>query len=157
VADPIVSPGCEIPGSLNILRALNPKHLEDGFPGSNHFVMKLDHERDDGVSTGIENLISIAQLRDLRAIRSIYGDKCGVAVLNVSEVLEPVRDTEVTVIQQNAVEWEEHAQAHAIITGYQSFPPGNAGRRKLREFTRHLVKLARRRFVAPGSDIESAG
>jgi len=154
VANAIVVPGGEVPGDLNLLRALNPNLYEDGLPGNDHFVMKLDHELDDGISTGIEALINVSQMRELKVINGLYGNNFGVAVLNVSEILEPVKEEEIKVIQQDAAEWEDFSHAHAIITGYQNFPSGKAGRRKIREFTHHLVKLARRRFFAPGSSKE---
>lgn len=157
VANAIVVPGGEVPGDLNLLRALNPNHYEDGLPGNDHFVMKLDHEPDNGISTGIEALINVSQMRELKVIKGLYGNNFGVAVLNVSEIFELVKEEEIKVIQQNDILWEDFSNAHAIITGYQKFPPGKAGRKKIREITHHLVKLARRRFFAPGSNEEMHG
>jgi hypothetical protein len=61
-----VVPDAEVTVDLNLLRALNPKHYEDGLPGPNHFVMKLDAGAEDGVSTGIEALIKVDQMRGLQ-------------------------------------------------------------------------------------------
>ena len=158
MADAIVVPDGEVPGGLNLLRALNPAHYGvDGLPGPGHFIMRLDHEPDDGVSTGIEALINVTQMRELKVINGPYGESYGVAVLNVAEILEPVKGTEIKVIQQDAREWELFSHAHAIITGYQRFPSGSAGRKKIQEFRRHLVKLAQRRYFPPGSTTEVRG
>jgi len=150
VADEIVQIRGRIPGHLNVLRALNPKHLDRGLPSDEHFVMSPKHSPDDGVSVGIQGLISLEQIRDLGVISSRYGPACAVAVLNVGEMLSAVAGTQVRVEQQDAAEWESFAKAHAIITGYQSFPPGNEGRRRIRDFQRHLVKLARLRYFPQG-------
>ena len=157
MANAIVVPDAEVTVDLNLLRALNPKHYEDGLPGPNHFVMKLDAGAEDGVSTGIEALIKVDQMRGLQVIEGLCGKNCGVALLNVAEILEPVKGTEIKVIQQDAREWELFSHAHAIITGYQCFPSGSAGRKKIQEFRRHLVKLARRRYFPPGSTTEVRG
>jgi hypothetical protein len=140
-------------GSLSVdaelYRALNPKHFEDGLPGDNHFVMSRKHAPGDGVSTGIADLISISQLRSLEVIQT-YGPACGIAVLNVGEVLAPVAMLGISAVQQDAPDWGEFAGAHAVITGYQVLS-GNVGKRTISDFQRHLVRLARKRFYPANS------
>jgi hypothetical protein len=151
VASPAIAKGGPIPPELNIYRALNPAHLQDGLPGDNHFVMKQKHEVGDGVSFGIAPLISISAMRSIDALRRRCGDEFGIAEINVAEALQPVVQDGIRVIQQDDEEWGVHREAHAILTGYQSFQ-GNAGRRRISELQRHLVKLARKRFYPQGSE-----
>jgi hypothetical protein len=132
-----------------LYRALNPKHLEDGLPGDNHFVMRQTHPVGDGVSAGIVGLVSLEQLRALDAIRRVCGNDCGVAQLNVAEVLAPVGILGIAVTQRDAPEWGTFARAHAVVTGYQRLI-GNAGKRQIRDFQRHLVKLARKHYYPAG-------
>jgi hypothetical protein len=145
----ITAAGALVSHEDKIYRALNPKHFEDGLPGDNHFVMKQNHAAGDGVSTGIASLISVPQLRSIEVIRQTYGDDFGVAELAVSEVLAPVATLGISVIQQTAAEWGVFAEAHAVITGYQVLT-GREGKRKIHDFQRHLVKLARRRYYPIG-------
>ena len=152
MATSIVVPGGVVPDQIDIFRALNPKHLEDGLPGDKHFVMKATHAVDDGISTAISALISLQQLRQVEVIRQFYGPDFGVAQLNVGEAIAPVTTLGIRVLQQDAPEWGQWAAAHAILTGYQVFV-GQQGRRQIRDFQRHLVKLARRRYYPPGSDV----
>jgi hypothetical protein len=150
VATPIITPGGQIPAESQIYRALNPKHLEDGMPGENHFDMKQNHLPGDGVSTGIASRICVAELRSIEAIRQLCGDDCAVAELSVADVLAPVPQLGLTVVQQDALEWGVLADAHAVITGYQILI-GREGKRRIRDFQRHLVKLARKRYYPAGS------
>jgi len=150
VADAIVKPGGKIPHHRNVLRALNPRHFVNGLPGDQHFVMSRDHDQDDGVSVGVEGLISVQQLRQLSPISSRYGDCCAVAVLNTGDIVDPVIRPEIMVVQQDDAEWGDFSSAHAIITGYQAFPHGAEGRKKIKDFQRHLVRLASNRFIPAG-------
>jgi hypothetical protein len=119
--------------------------------------MNRQHPPGDGVSTGIADLISLSDMRSIDVIQKNYGAACGVAELNVGEVLVPVAALGISVIQQDAPEWgDRFAEAHAVITGYQVLG-GNEGKRRIRDFQRHLVELARRRFYPPGSDTRLAG
>ena len=152
MASPIVVPGSEVPSESNVYRALNPKHLENGLPGDNHFVMKATHAKDDGVSTGVDSLISLQQFQRLDVVCQVYGFPYGVAKLNVGELIEPVSILGIRVVQQDAPEWGDWARAHAIITGYQTLT-GNQGKRQIRDFQRHLVKLARKIYYPAGSDV----
>ena len=152
MASPIVVPGGEVPSESNVYRALNPKHLENGLPGDMHFVMKATHARDDGVSTGVDSAISLHQFQRLDAVSQMYGFPYGVAKLNVGELIAPVSTLGIRVLQQDAPEWGEWAGAHAIITGYPTLI-GNQGKRQIRDFQRHLVKLARKIYYPAGSDI----
>ena len=146
----MIEKGVQVPQEDHLYRALNPKH-HDGLPGDNHFVMKQNHSPDDGVSTGIASLISVSELRSIEIIKQAYGDAFAVAELVVSDVLAPVITVGISVIQQDAAEWGSFAGAHAIITGYQALA-GREGKRRIQDFQRHLVKLARRRYYAAGSD-----
>jgi hypothetical protein len=147
----VIAKGGPVPAEESIYRALNPKHFEGSLPGDNHFVMKQNHPPGDGVSTGIASLISVSELRSIEVIKQLYGDAFAVAELVVSEVLAPVITLGISVIQQDAAEWCEFSGAHAVITGYQVLT-GNAGKKRIHDFQRHLVKLARRRYYPAGSD-----
>jgi hypothetical protein len=147
----IIEKGGPVPNDDKIYRALNPKHLESGLPGSNHFVMKQNHAPGDGVSTAIASLVSVAELRSIEAIKQFCGETFGVAVLSVSEVIAPASALGISVVQLDAAEWGAFAGAHAVITGYQALA-GRDGKRKIQEFQRHLVNLARKRFYPQGSD-----
>ena len=121
-------------------------------PGDMHFVMKATHATDDGVSTGIDAAISLQEFQRLDAVRQVYGFPYGVAKLNVGELIAPVSNLGIRVLQQDAPEWGKWAGAHAIITGYQTLI-GNPGKRQIRDFQRHLVKLARKLYYPAGSDV----
>ena len=140
-----------VPQDETIYRALNPHHFVDGVPSDNHFVMPQNHPPGDGISTGIASLISIPELRSIEVINKKYGLDFGVAELVVSDVLHPVASLGICVLQQDAVEWGSYAGAHAVITGYQALM-GREGKRRIRDFQRHLVKLARRRFYPAGTE-----
>lgn len=146
----VTTPGGPLSPDAAVYRALNPKHLEGGLPGDNHFVVNRKHPPGDGVSVGIADLISVSQLRSLRVIQT-YGQACGVAELNVGEVLAPVATLGISVLQKDALDWESFGGAHAVITGYQTLA-GNFGKQARRDLQRHLVKLARKRFYPPESD-----
>ena len=153
MANAIVVPGGEVPGDLNLLRAINPNHLDgEGQVCDNSFFMSRS-KPGDGVSVGIELLITIEQLRNLQCIRERCQEACGVAVLNVDEVLKPVQDTAIKVLQEDDEEWGCFAHAHALITGHQALPKGEVGKKKLKDFQRHLVNLARRRYFPAGSAV----
>jgi hypothetical protein len=143
-----------VPREERLYRALNPRHHE-GLPGDNHFVMSQSHPPGDGVSMGIASLISISELRSIEIIKKSYGDAFGVAELVVSEILAPVIAIGITVVQQDASEWGAFSGAHAVITGYQGLA-GKEGKRRIQDFRRHLVKLARKRYYAAGSDTATA-
>jgi hypothetical protein len=148
----VITKGGPIPSDERIYRALNPSHVvEGGLPSDNHFVMKQNAAPGDGVSTGIASLVTISELRSIEAIRRFCGEEFGVAELVVSDVLAPVAAFGIAVLQKDAPDWGKFSGAHAVITGYQALA-GNEGKRKRREFQRHLVKLARRRYYAAGSD-----
>jgi hypothetical protein len=146
-----VERGGSVPPENKIYRAMNPNHLQSGLPSDNHFVMRQNHAPDDGVSTGISSLIQLAELRSIPAIVKICGESCGAAELLVSEVLAPVALLGISVLQQDSSDWGSFAGAHAVITGYQGLK-GNDGRRKIRDFQRHLVKLARKAYFPQGSN-----
>jgi len=114
----------------------------------------LESKPGDGISTGIELLITIEQLRNLQCIKKRCGKSCGVAVMNVDEVLKPVQDTAIKVLQENDEVWECFSHAHAIITGHQALPSGAVGKQRLKDFQRHLVNLARKRYFPAGSIVE---
>lgn len=156
MADAIVVPGGEVPGDLNLLRAINPKHLDGkGQLCDNSFFLSRSKPKD-GVSTGIEPLITVQQLRNLQCIRKRCGEACGVAVMNVGEVLNPVQDTPIRVLQEDDEEWGCFSHAHALITGHQGLPKGDEGKKKLKDFQRHLVNLARKRYFPAGSTVEQS-
>jgi hypothetical protein len=147
----VIAKGSPVPAEESIYRALNPKHFEGSLPGDNHFVMKQNHPPGDGVSTGIASLITVSELRSVEAIRQFCGDSFAVAELVVLDVLAPVIALGISVIQQDDAEWGAFGGAHAVITGYQVLA-GREGKRKIHDFQRHLVKLARRRYYPAGSD-----
>jgi hypothetical protein len=147
----VILKGHPVPHEEKIYRALNPKHLEDGLPGENHFIMKQNHPPGDGVSTGLASLISLRELRSIEALTQLLGASFGVAELLISEAIAPVATLGITVLQQDDPSWGAHAGAHAIITGYQALK-GREGKRKIQDFQRHLVRLARRRYYPSGSD-----
>jgi hypothetical protein len=147
----VIQKGGPLRQEERIFRALNPKHLEDGLPGDTHFVMKQKHAPGDGVSTGIASLISLSQLRSIDCLKELCGNSFAVAELVVSEAVAPVAAFGIGVFQQDDPEWGVHSPAHAVITGYQALK-GNDGKRKIHDFQRHLVRLARRRFYPAGSD-----
>ena len=146
----VIATGGPVPQEESVYRALNPKHFEGALPGDNHFVMKQNHPPGEGVSTGIGSLISVAELRSIEAIRLAYGEAFAVAELLVSDVLAPVIALGISVVQQDAVEWGAFSKAHAVITGYQALA-GREGKRRIHDFQRHLVRLARRRYYEAGS------
>lgn len=150
MATPVIAKGGAVPPEVNVFRALNPHHMEDGLPGDNHFVMKQKHEPGDGVSLGIAGLITVPQMRSIACLRESYGPEFGIAELNVREALQPATDSGISILQKDDPEWAEFQGAHAVLTGYQALP-GNAGRRRISELQRHLVKLARKRFYPPGA------
>ncbi len=151
MADAIeIHPGGPIPSGDSIYRALNPRHLENGLPGDNHFVMSQNHEVGDGVSTGVASLVSLSQIRSIDAVVLVCGDEFGVAELSIKEVLAPAAPLGICVLQQDATDWGAFSGAHAVITGYQALS-GRDGRRKIHEFQRHLVKLARKKYYPQGS------
>jgi len=150
-ASAVISKGAPVPQEERVYRALNPRHLENGLPGENHFVMKQNHLPDDGVSTGLTRLISLQELRSIEALIHLLGASFGVAELLVSEAIAPVATLGITVLQQDDPAWGAHAGAHAIITGYQALK-GREGKRKIQDFQRHLVQLARRRYYPAGSE-----
>lgn len=145
MADETVQINEPIASHLNLFRALNPSHLVGGLPTEQHFIMKKNRPND-GVSTGLESLITLQQLRGLEALIH-YGKRFAVAVLNVGEVLQPVRETGIRVISRDAPEWGAHSQAHAEITGYASL-----SNKQVADFGRHLAKLARRQYYPVGSE-----
>ena len=147
----VITKGGLVPQDESVYRALNPKHFEGDLPGDSHFVMPQNRPPGDGVSTGIASLITIAELRSIEAISRNYGDAFAVAELVVGEVLAPVITLGISVIQQDDAAWGAFSSAHAVITGYQVLT-GREGKRKIRDFQRHLVSLARRRYYAAGSD-----
>jgi len=147
----VIAKGGPVPQEERIYRALNPKHFEGTLPGDNHFVMKQNHLPGDGVSTGIASLISVTELRSIEVIKQFCGDAFAVAELIVSDVLTPVIRLGISVMQQDDAEWGAFSGAHAVITGYQTLA-GREGKRKIHDFQRHLVKLARRRYYPAGSD-----
>lgn len=144
MADAIVEPGGVVPDSLNILRALNPAHLQEGLPGSQHFILNKD-----GISAGIEASITADQLRSLRVLVNSYGEGFAVAVLNVREVKSPPKAIPIEVIQEAAKEWEDFSHAHAVI---KSTIHDSLSRKEREEFQRYLKKLARQRYYAQGSE-----
>jgi hypothetical protein len=144
----LITPGGSVPNECGLFRALNPKHYEDGLPGDNHFVMTQNDPVDDGVSTGIRELIKLKRFRRLEHLVSRYGEGFGVAVLNVADILRPVQNTWIRVQQKDAPLWGDFAKAHAIITGYQ-IVAGMPGRKIMLELQRHLVQLARNNFYPP--------
>jgi hypothetical protein len=146
----MIEEGAPVPQEDHLYRALNPKH-HDGLPGDNHFVMSRKNPPGDGISTGIASLISVSALRSIDALKNIYGASFGVAELVVSDVLAPVAALGISVVQKEEAGWGVFSGAHAVITGYQTLA-GNAGKRRIQEFQRHLVKLAQRRYYAAGSD-----
>ncbi|MGB0122802.1 MAG: hypothetical protein WA419_14115 [Silvibacterium sp.] len=148
----VIEPGGAVPPEENIYRALNPRHFEDGLPVDNHFVMTRRDRLGDGVSTGITSLISLSQLRSIETIRQRYGDDFGVAELNVAEALAPVRHIGIGLLQSNAPDWGAFAGAHAVITGYQLLR-GDDRKKRMQDFQRHLVQLARKRFYPAGSSV----
>lgn len=148
----VILKGSPVPHEKKIYRALNPKHLEDGLPGENHFVMRQNCPPDDGVSTGLASLITIQELRSTEVLAQLCGEGFGVAELSVSEVIAPVATLGITVLQQDDPMWGAHAGAHAIITGYQ-FLKGRPGKQKIQDFQRHLVRLAKKRYYPSGSDL----
>jgi hypothetical protein len=147
----LIAKGGPVPPEESIYRALNPKHFEGALPGDGHFVMPRNHPPGEGVSTGIASLISVPELRSIEVIKQAYGDDFAVAELVVSDVLASVIALGISVIQQDAAEWGAFSGAHGVITGYQALT-GNVGKQRIHDFQRHLVKLARRRFYAAGSD-----
>ncbi len=147
----VIAKGGPVPQEECIYRALNPKHFEGTLPGDNHFVMKQNHPPGEGVSTGIASLISVSELRSIEVIKQAYGDDFAVAEFVVSDVLAPVITLGISVVQQDAAEWGAFFGAHAVITGYQALT-GRDGKRRIHDFQRHLVKLARRRYYAAGSN-----
>lgn len=156
MATAIVMPGGEVPGDLNLLRAINPKHLDDkGQLCTNSFFLSRSKPKD-GISTGIESLITIEQLRNLKCIKKRCEEVCGVAVMNVDEILKPVQDTAIRVLQEDDEEWGFFAHAHALITGHQALPSGEVGKQRLQDFQRHLVNLARKRYFPAGSIVEQS-
>jgi hypothetical protein len=145
----VITKGGPVPQEECVYRALNPKH--GVLPSDNHFVMKQNHLPGDGVSTGISSLISISDLRSIEAIKQFCGDAFAVAELVVSDVLAPVITLGISVIQQDDDEWGDFSGAHAVITGYQVLT-GREGKRRIHDFQRHLVKLAKKRYYPAGSD-----
>jgi len=148
LAAPVIPPGGRVPDDCALFRALNPKHYEDGLPGDNHFVMEQSHPQDDGVSMAITELITLEQFRGLSSLTSRYGEAFGVAELNVGEILEPVQSTWISVRQKDDPLWGDCVSAHAIVTGYQMLT-GASGKKRILEFQRHLVQLARKNFHPP--------
>jgi hypothetical protein len=126
--------------------------MQDGLPGDNHFVMPPKHPPGEGLSTGIASMISISELRSIESIQQICGNNFGIAELNVAEVLSPVFHLGISVVQQDDPVWGSYAKAHAVVTGYQALH-GNQGRRHIRDFQRHLVNLARKRYYPAGSGV----
>lgn len=152
MATPVIAKGGPIPPELNVYRALNPVHMQEGLPGENHFVMRQKHEPGDGVSLGVAVLITLSQMRSLEVLRQLFRDEpFGIAELNVEEALEPVAESGISVIQQDDPTWGAYQAAHAVLTGYQAFA-GAAGKKRISELQRHLVKLARKRFYPAGSE-----
>jgi hypothetical protein len=144
-------PGGPISGDEDVYRALNPKHLENGLPGDNHFAMSKSHALGDGISVGIASHISILELRSIEVLKARCGPEFGVAVLRVAEALNPVAALGIGVVQKDAIDWGIFNSAHAVITGYQ-LVSGDDRRRRLQDFQRHLVKLARKHFYPAGSN-----
>jgi hypothetical protein len=147
----LIAEGGPVPDHDRIYRALNPKH-ENGLPSDNHFVMSRKQDPPgDGISTGIASRISLSELRSIESIQYRYGKCFCIAELIVGEVLSPVAILGVSVLQKDAPDWGGFSYAHAVITGYQSLE-GTEGKRRIHEFRRHLVNLARKRYYAPGSE-----
>jgi len=156
VATPVIVEGGPVPPDLNVYRALNPAHMQNGLPNDEHFVMRQKHLIGDGVSLGIAALLSISEMRSIEPLRNLCGDQFGIAEINVGEAVQPVAESGISVIQQDDETWGFHRGAHAILTGYQSLQ-GNAGKKRISELQRHLVKLARKRFYPAGSDTPVSG
>ena len=90
-------------------------------------------------------------IRDSSRAVPLCGDAFAVAELVVSDVLAPVITLGISVIQQDDDEWGDFSGAHAVITGYQVLT-GREGKRRIHDFQRHLVKLAKKRYYPAGSD-----
>jgi hypothetical protein len=158
LAAPVVAQGDVVGQDQTLFRALNPKHYEEGMPGENHFVLRRNDPPNDGLSTAVTSLISLDDFRTLPVLVEYLGAGFGVAELTVEEIAAKVREhgLPIRVIHSPEESWGVHRDAHAVITGHQELT-GNAGRKKILDFQRFLMGLARKNFHPPLDGAPQAG
>lgn len=127
----------------NVYRGLNQGLFHDGKPTSANFVMRKNHEIKQGPSHLICGLIPKAKVP-----RFLPPPKWLIVELNVGEMLNPpspesLSDRGVKVIPLRDEFFEEFADAHAVLTGYQELTNKEIG-----EFTRYLAQLATKAMTA---------
>jgi hypothetical protein len=92
-----------------LFRGINPMYFQQGKLTSGVFILKKKHEIEDGPSVGIERLIPLTNFH------SRMKNDWGVGKLPVSVP----QSLTLTVHPLPEPEWEEYANAHAVITDYQ--------------------------------------
>ena len=134
-----------------ILRALNPRHMEQGLPGYENFPMSRRQDPPgDGLSVGFGGLLSIYDMRSISMLRDRLGVDFAIAELPIVQSLLPVAAHAIALVPSPDPNWGAFAAAHGVITGYQTWRDRD-GKKRLEEFRRHLVKLARSKFYPAGS------
>jgi len=117
-----------------LFRGISPHYYQSGQLTSGVVVLKRKHTTEQGPSVGIEKLISLADFN------KIMGDDQGVAKflagfpVSLGLKVQPLPDPR----------WNEHANAHAVITAYQTLSDS-----KRVEVERQLRNEFQRTIIVP--------
>jgi len=129
-----VAPPPVVVATDSLYRGINPQFYENGEVTSGVFCLKRKDTLEDSPSVGIEKLIPLDKFH------SLMGAGWGVGQFPVS-VPEHLG---LTVRPLPHLPWGEYANAHAVITGYQSL-----GKRKLGDVERALRDAVRQNVRIP--------
>jgi len=117
----------------SLYRGINPQFYENGVVLSGVFCLKKRDTLEDSPSVGIEKLISLDKFH------SLMGTGWGVGQFPVSVP----KNLGLTLHPFPHLPWGEYADAHALITGYQSLGKKKLGdvERALRDAVRQNVRI----------------
>jgi hypothetical protein len=118
----------------DVYRGLPLFHFRDGLPSEGCFIMKARHTLEEGPSHMAANIIPREALRRFEAFSP---EKVAIVQLNTGEIRKPVRDAGVILARRPDPYFEEYADAHAVLTGYQ-----HMSSRELKDYQRYLARLA---------------
>lgn len=120
--------------SEQVYRALSLAHFQDGLPTYACFDLRKNHSLEQGPSHLLASEIPENQLS---RFRPFYPEKSLRITLFVSELIQPVRTQHVVVVRVPDAFFEEYANTHCVLTGYQALT-----NRELTNFRRYLLNLA---------------
>lgn len=120
----------------DVFRGLDPKYFHDGRPTDVCFVMRKKHDLKDGPSHLRCDLIPRQEAE------RFFDSKWVLVRLTVGEMLrppgqQPLSERGVRIVPLPDSHFEEYANAHAVLTGYQDLSNKEIG-----DFKRYLAQLA---------------